>query len=534
VKCATGHINSLSIGYDGDADFNVNSTNAGLLVNPNNEQGGALGAPAGIGAEIPPADRARTTITPDHLPVSQTLVLLRVGMMVHICGRWVTDTRDLWNELHPITFLEILPNFTVSASPSDVTIQSGEQTAFTVTVHLYSGPSGSTPIQLAVSGLPFGAAATFSTNPVALNNPSTLIGTSTLTVTTQPYDRGDYPLIISGTDQTGLAIQNATVNLHIFDYSVSLSPPDKTVLRGGSAIYQVTLTLLSGSSTVSIPAETLAAAGLPGGTFTFGSGSVIPTMGGSSTTLTVATQGPPLGVHGDFVITVTSTSPGGTVRSGTANIHIYDFQITASVTPASPSYACSALPSPCLYILDTGSNFYNVQVTLTPGSTAVGLPAITLSLSGLPSGAIYGFTPDPGTPTFGSNLTIKTASSPPGTYTLTITGTDVRPEGGSRSDGVSLVVLTPQQALQLVINQIIAYRSSGVITSGQANALLTKLQSAISYLNAGNNELACLQLSAFTNIANSYVSQGFLKPAQDNLLLGGPLGVYAIMAAIPC
>ncbi len=533
-KCTTGHINSLSIGYDGDADFNINSTAAGALVNPHNEEGGALGAPAGIGAEIPPADRGRTNITPDHLPVSQTLLKLRVGMMVYICGRWVTDTRDLWNELHPVTFLEILPNFTVSASPPDVTVQSGEHAAFTVTVHLYSGPSGPTPIQLSVSGLPFGASGTFSTNPVLLDNPSTMTGTSNLTVLTEPYDLGDYALTISGKDQTGLAVVTTTANLHLYDYNVTLSPPDRTVLRGGSAAYLVTLTLLAGSSTVGIPAETLGATGPPGAALTLGAGSVVPSAGGASTALTVATQGPPSGALGDYAVTVTGTSPGGTVRTGDASVHVYDFQVNATVSPASPAYACTSLPSPCIYVLDTGSNTYQVAVALIPGSSTVGLPAVSLTLTGLPSGATYAFAPDTGTPTFESNLTITTAGSLPGNYTLTITGTDARPEGGSRSSTASLVVLTPQQALQLVIKQVEAYRSAGVISAGQANALITKLQSAINYLNMGNAALACSQLNAFTNIANGYVAQGFLRPAQENLLLGGPLGVYAVMNSIPC
>ncbi len=538
LKCATGHINGMSIGYDGDVDFNVNSTavgnNVAPLVNPDNEQGGALGPPLGIVAEIPFANRDSTTIAPGGLPLYQTILKMQNGMEVRICGRWVTDTRDLWNELHPITFLQILPDFTVSAVPSDLTVQSGEQANFTTTVTLKSGPSGSTPIQLSVSGLPFGASASFSTNPVMLNNPSVMTGTSTLQVTTESYDRGDYKLVISGTDQSGLVVETATVNLHLYDYSLSLSPADETVLRGGSAFYNATLTLLSGSSVIGVPAEALSASGLPGGTYAFGSPSVVPTFGGSSTSFVVATAGPPGGALGDYVLTVTGTSPGGTNRSGTSNIHVYDFGVTASASPASSAFACSALPSPCLYVLNTGSNSYSVAIALTIGSSTVGLPQLTLSLSGGPAGSSYVFTPNLAAPSFTSNLTITTNDAPTGTYTLTVAATDARPEGGARSTSASLVVITPQQALQLVINQVMAYQSSGVITSGQANALILKLQSAIGYLNSGNTKLACLQLNAFTNIANSYVAQGFLRPAQTNLLLGGPLGVYAIMASIPC
>ncbi len=535
IECAVGHVNSLSIGYDGDVDFNVNSTNALPLVNPSNEKGGALGPPNGIVAEIPFTDRGSTTITPDGHPAYQAIQHMRVGTELRICGRWVTDTRDLWNELHPITFLQILPDFTVSASPSDVTIQAGEQASYTTTVTLKSGLSGSTPITLSVSGLPTGATGSFSVNPLPLDNPSTMTGTSTLTVTTVPsVHLGDFQLTITGTDQSGYVMESAIANLHVYDYVVSVTPADDTVIRGGTATYQADLTLLLGSTMIGLPAESLSATGVPGAAYTFGSPTLTPGIFGSITTLTVATAVPPGGALGDYVLAVTGTSPMGTARSGTANVHIYDFGITATVSPASAAYACTATPSPCLYVLDTGSNSYGISVQLTPGSSTVGLPQVGLSLSGAPAGTVYSFAPSLGTPTFMSNLTITTTNAPPGTYSLTITGTDSRSEGGTRSGAVSLVVLTPQQALQLVINQIEAYKSEGVITSGQANALSMKLQAAINYLNSGNTNLACLQLNAFTEIANSYGAPGYLRPAQSNLLLGGPLGVYAIMASIPC
>jgi len=45
---------------------------------------------------------------------------------------------------------------------------------------------------------------------------------------------------------------------------------------------------------------------------------------------------------------------------------------------------------------------------------------------------------------------------------------------------------------------------------------------------------ACNQLEAFVNEVNAYVSNGILTPAQGNTLLGGPLGIEAIRAAVPC
>jgi hypothetical protein len=175
-------------------------------------------------------------------------------------------------------------------------------------------------------------------------------------------------------------------------------------------------------------------------------------------------------------------------------------------------------------------------VALAAGSTSTGLPTIALSLAGLPSGATAVFSTGSGSAAgFTSTLTVTTVMTPSGTYTLTITGTDARsPQGGARTASPTLVVLTPQQALQLIINQVNAFKSGGVLNGGQANSLTVKLAHAISKLNSNQPKTACNDLKAFVNEVNAYVAAGILTPAEANQLLGGTLGVNAIMAAIPC
>lgn len=189
-----------------------------------------------------------------------------------------------------------------------------------------------------------------------------------------------------------------------------------------------------------------------------------------------------------------------------------------------------------LQVLTTGSNTYSISVLSVPGSTTTGLPPIALAVSGLPPGATGGFSPSSGTPGFVSTLTITTSNTASGTYTLTTAGTDGRtPEGGSRNTHLTLIVLTPAQALQLVINQVNDLQSDGVLNHGQANSLVVKLRHAIDNLNHRQHKsTACNQLSASVHEVNAYVAAGILTPAQANTLLGGPLGVLAIMAAIPC
>jgi hypothetical protein len=223
---------------------------------------------------------------------------------------------------------------------------------------------------------------------------------------------------------------------------------------------------------------------------------------------------------GDSTYAVTVTDSQGAVsNTAQTTVHVYDF--TVAGTPTSQQ------------ILTTGSNTFNTAESLVPGSVTSGLPTIGLSLSGLPSGATPGFSPASGSAGgFSSTLTVTTANAPPGTYPFTLTGTDARPlVGGSRSAGLSLTILTPAQAIPNIITTIGGLEAAGVLNHGQANSLVVKLNHAIDSLNSKPDKpTACNQLQAFVNEVNAR----HLTAAQTDSLLGGPLGVLAIMAAIPC
>jgi hypothetical protein len=514
VKCATGRVVGLSIGYDGDVAFDVNDspdpTTPGPGITPlvnyhNFLQGpGGSDAPDGIDIEIPLSDRPFFV---------DRLSQLRPGMEVNLCGRWVADMHQLWNELHPITSLAILPDFTLAPSSPDVTLQAGESATTTITTTLKSGPSA--PVDLSVvSGLPAGATASF--NPTPVTPQSGVPAASTLTVANLPV--GEYTLTVQGQSQ-GIT-ETTTVNLHVYDYTIAVTPPDRTVLRGGATTYTVALNLVPGSSVVGVPPVSLAAIGLPAdATPSITPAALTPSLAVPTATLSVQTAGTPSGSLGDFAFTVMGTNPSGTTRSGSAGLHLYDFSLTAS--PAS------------LQVLTTGSNSYLVTVTPTPGSSVVGPAALSLLVGGLPPSATGGFSPAIGSALgFTSTFTITTsgAASSPGVV-LTVAGADTRsPEGGARSTQVVLVVLTPAQAIPLVINSVNSLAQAGAINNGQANSLISKLEQAIaSLLTKGGQSTACNQLAAFVMEVNA-----ILSPSQAALLLGGPLGIDAIRLAIPC
>lgn len=243
--------------------------------------------------------------------------------------------------------------------------------------------------------------------------------------------------------------------------------------------------------------------------------------GGPFSTSSSITDTPGLG---DTTYGVTITDSQGAVSNiATTVVHVYDFTVAGSPTSQQ--------------VLTTGSNTYTTTETLVPGSPLSGLPTIDWSLSGLPSGATAAFNPaSGGAGGFSSTLTITTAGAPPGTYPLTLTGTDARASiGGTRSSSLSLTILTPAQAIPNVISTIGGLQGAGVLNKGQANSLTVKLNHAIDNLTTRPDKpTACNQLQAFVNEVHAYVSAGILTAAQADSLLGGPLGVEAIMASIPC
>ncbi len=476
------------------------------------------GLPSGAVATFSPSSVTPTASSTLNITTSSSVALGNFALVVQ--GQYGVLVENTTVNLH-------IYDFTMSVTPSDQTVLRGDSASYIVTLTLDSASSAPALISLSVSGLPSGSTSSFSPSselPTFGGSTSTLLVT-TYTGAPGPTALGNFSLTVTGSDLTnGGSRSVSSVGLHLYDFSISVSPSDQTVLRGGYTYYTVTLTLAAGSSPP--PSITLGVSGLPtGSTSAFSPASIQPTLAGATSNLTVSTYtgAPGPTALGDYALSVTGSdlTNGGARTASSVDLHIYDFTLTTVPTS--------------LLVLTTGSNDYSVSVTLDPGSSIIGLPTIDLSVTGLPTGASGVFTPSSGTLSFNSTLVITTSNTPSGTYSLAITGTDSRsPEGGTRTASPTLVVLTPAQALQLIINQVKAFKSAGILTSGQANSLISKLNHAIINLNMNQDPPACQQLSSFVNQVLSLEAEGVLTPAEANMLLGGPLGVYAIMAAIPC
>ena len=198
-------------------------------------------------------------------------------------------------------------DFTIAAAPASASTLPGGSVGYTMTVTPLNGFTGD--VGLSLSGLT-AAQASWSFSPSSIAGGS---GSSQLTVTTAAtLATGSYPLTITGT--SGALAHTAAVTLVVTvpqDFALSISPSSRTVKKGKSASYTVTVSSQGGfAGTV-----TLSVTGLPSGTTaTFTPSSVVAP--GSSTMKVKTTGQTP---RGTFVLTVTGTS-GAQVHQATTTL----------------------------------------------------------------------------------------------------------------------------------------------------------------------------------------------------------------------
>ena len=143
----------------------------------------------------------------------------------------VTDDKGLASQ--PATRTITVSNFSVSATPSSQAVMAGQSATYTATVTPASGFTGT--VDFSVTGLPSGATATF-TPPSVTGSGSTSLPISTTGTTPS----GTYPLVISGT--SGPITRTANVTLIVNgDFAIAASPASRTINRGNSTTYTVTV-----------------------------------------------------------------------------------------------------------------------------------------------------------------------------------------------------------------------------------------------------------------------------------------------------
>lgn len=132
----------------------------------------------------------------------------------------------------------IAPDFSLSASPSSLSIVQGNNKTSNINVRALNGFTGT--VSLSVSG---GTALGTSLSSTSV----TSSGTSTLTVNSSTAAPGTYQLTVTGTN--GTLTNTTTVTVIIQpppDFSISASPASRSVRQGSSTYYTVTITRLYG------------------------------------------------------------------------------------------------------------------------------------------------------------------------------------------------------------------------------------------------------------------------------------------------
>lgn len=221
----------------------------------------------------------------------------------------------------------------------------------------------------------------------------------------------------SNTNLNTAKFDNVSIVGPVPDFTISATPSSQTVTAGNSTNYSVTIGAVNGfNSTVSFSVS-----GLPTGASASFNPASVSGSGSSTMTVSTSTSTP----AGTYTLTITGTD-------GSAGPHSTTVALVVNPPPA-PDFTISTTPSSQTM---TAGNSTSYTATISPVNGFNS--SVSLSVSGLPSGATGSFTPGSVTGSGSSTLNITASSSTPAsTSALTITGTS-----GSlvHSANVSLVV----------------------------------------------------------------------------------------------
>ena len=181
------------------------------------------------------------------------------------------------------------------------------------------------------------------------------------------------------------------------NFTILATPTTQSVTAGNSATYTVNVAALNGFA----GSVSLAATGLPSGAIASFSPASIGAPG--SSTLTITT--PSGGSASSSTVTITGTS-GTLANSGNVTLNVIAPDFTLAVSPGSTSVAPGGMAT------------YTVNVGALNGFAG----AVSLAVTGLPTGATPLFSPASISTSGSSTLTITTGSST-SSSTLAITGT---------------------------------------------------------------------------------------------------------------
>lgn len=220
------------------------------------------------------------------------------------------------------------------------------------------------------------------------------------------------------------------------EFGVSVDPASVTVAAGASGSVGVKTT--SGATVEDV---TLSATGLPSGVTADFQPATVKSGSGAKLSLSVA-SGTPDGTH---QVTVNAKSASGVTKTSTLSL---------TIGAGSPGADFGLGLSPASVKVNPGGNISTTVTSTVVGGTSAD---VTLSASGLPSGAQAVFQPASIKSGTNAKLTITTTSSTPaGNYSVTVTGTSgsitrsatlaLTVGGGDPQPGGLTIALSPSSA----------------------------------------------------------------------------------------
>jgi kumamolisin len=332
------------------------------------------------------------------------------------------------------------PAFTITASPTSVSVTAAATASVTATTALTTAVSGgfSSAVALTATGQPAGVTVAFS--PTSIASPGS--GSSTATFTVAPSTAaGTYSITLTGaggnlTSKTAVNLTVAAAPKPAFTLTPSATSVAVTETATGSVTGSATLTTaLSGGFSSAIA---LTATGQPSGVTVAFSPALIasPGSGSSKVTFTVASSTP----AGSYAITLTGTGAGITTSTKLS---------LAVAAAAKPAFTLTASPASVSIIAGGSSAGTNSTGTATLTTAVSGgfSSSVALTASGQPNGLTVAFSPAsiaaPGSGT--AKATFTAASTvPAGTYTIAITATG---GGITNKTTVTLAVTSPSFTL---------------------------------------------------------------------------------------
>ena len=282
------------------------------------------------------------------------------------------------------------------------------------------------------------------------------------------------------------------------DFTIAATPSSQTVAQGNSTSYTVTISPSNGfSGSVSFNVT-----GLPAGASSTFNPSSVSGSGTSTLTVTTSASTP----SGTYPLTISGTS-GSVVHSTSATLVVNapaDFTIGA--TPSSQT------------VVQGNSTTYTATISALNGFSG----NVTFSVTGLPSAATSNFNPSSVAGNGTSTLTITTsASTPSGTYPLTITGTS----GNLVHSTNATLVMNAVAAADFTIA---ATPSSQTVVQGNSTTYTTTISAANGFSGNVTFNVSGLPSGATSNFNPSSVAGSGTSTLTITTSTSTPSGTYSL------